>query len=246
MNCATVDELAAAFGLGAVEPAEELELSEHLATCAEPHAEARDLIGAASMVAASAEPVSPGPRLRDRVLATAAATPQEHRLAGSPASITPIPVDVRRPSEPWWRRATVPLALAAVALAAAIGLGLWNVSLRQQVAERDEAIRAIAGADAVHQVSGTAGSGLLLESGGTAFFLAEGLADLADGQLYELWLIGADGVPVAVGSLDDPGEVALVTLEQEIGSATTFAVTVEAERVDAPTGEPVMVASLEG
>jgi hypothetical protein len=34
--------------------------------------------------------------------------------------------------------------------------------------------------------------------------------------------------------------------EREIGPATTFAVTVVAERVDAPTSDPVLVASLEG
>ena len=30
------------------------------------------------------------------------------------------------------------------------------------------------------------------------------------------------------------------------GPATTFAVTIEAERVDAPTSDPVLVAALEG
>jgi hypothetical protein len=40
--------------------------------------------------------------------------------------------------------------------------------------------------------------------------------------------------------------VAFATLERSLGSATTFAVTVEAERVDSPTTDPVLVASLEG
>ena len=35
-------------------------------------------------------------------------------------------------------------------------------------------------------------------------------------------------------------------LGELLGDATTFAVTVESERVDAPTSDPVLVASLEG
>ncbi len=51
---------------------------------------------------------------------------------------------------------------------------------------------------------------------------------------------------MAVGTLEDSAGLALVTLEQEIGASTVFAVTIETERVEAPTSEPVLVASLEG
>jgi anti-sigma-K factor RskA len=245
MNCTTVDELAAAYALGGVDADEERTLSAHLETCDQPHAEARELIGVGAVLVAAAEPVRPSPQLRDRLLATVAATPQDHRpvLDRSPAR---EPIFATPTSIPWWRRVASPMALAAVALAAAIGLGVWNVGLGQQVAQRDQALRAIAGADAVHQVAGSAGSGLLLDDGGTAIFVAEDLADLPSGSLYELWLIGSDGVPVAVGTVTDAAGVALVTLERGIGEATTFAVTVETERVSAPTTDPVLVASLEG
>ena len=245
MNCVTVDELAAAFALGGVEDDEERAVSAHLGTCEEPHLEARELIGAGAVLVALAEPVSPSPQLRDRLMATVASTPQDHRpiLERAPAREAELEPPA---SLPWWRRLAAPMALAAVALAAAIGLGVWNVSLGQQVAERDQALRAIANADAVHQVAGSAGSGLLVDNGGTAIFVAEGLAGLPSGSLYELWLIGADGVPVAVGTVEDAAGVALVTLERNLGEATTFAVTVEAERVEAPTGDPVLTADLAG
>jgi len=245
VNCTTIDELAAAYVLGGVDADEERSISAHLETCDQPHAEVRDLIGAGSVLAAGAEPVRPSSQLRERLMATVAATPQDHRpiLEQAPAN---EPTAETQTSIPWWRRVASPMAVAAVALAAAIGLGVWNVSLGQQIAERDEALRAIAGADVVHQVVGSAGSGLLLDDGGTAIFVAEELADLPSGSLYELWLIGSDGVPVAVGTAADAGGVTLVTLEQGIGDATTFAITVETERVAAPTGDPVLVASLEG
>ncbi len=53
------------------------------------------------------------------------------------------------------------------------------------------------------------------------------------------------GYVASVGTLTDTEGVALVTLERALGPATVFAVTVEAERVDAPTSDPVLVASLE-
>ncbi len=243
MNCTSVDELAAAYALGGVEADEERAVSAHLETCNEPHLEARELIGAGGILVALGEPVSPSSQLRDRLMATVATAPQDHRpvleRAREAAPAPPAPVT-------WWRRVASPMALAAVALAAAIGLGAWNVSLGQQIAERDQALRAVANADAVHQVAGSAGAGLRAGDGGTAIFVAEGLAGLPSGSLYELWLIGADGVPVSVGTVEDVAGVALVTLERGIGEATTFAVTVEAERVDAPTGDPVLTANLEG
>jgi anti-sigma-K factor RskA len=104
----------------------------------------------------------------------------------------------------------------------------------------------IATADAAYAVSGSAGSGWVLETDGRAIFLADTLAALPADQLYELWLIGPDGAPEAVGTFTDTTGVALVTLERELGSATTFAVTVETSRVSAPTTEPVLVASLDG
>jgi anti-sigma-K factor RskA len=245
MNCQTVDELAAAYALSAVPEDEERAITEHLSTCSEPHDEARSLIEAAALVPAALDPVQPSAALRSRLMATIASTAQDHRpaVAQRPALEAPRSIADRRP---WWRIAPLPSALAAAALAAAVGLGAWGIGLDRQLAERDAALRAVASADAAYAVSGTAGSGWVLETDGQAIFLADSLADLPADQLYELWLIGPDGGPVAVGTLTDTDGVALVELEQDLSAATTFAVTVEAERVDAPTSDPVMVATLEG
>lgn len=243
MICERVDELAAAFGLGAVDASEEQEIGEHLASCDRPHTDARELIAMAAVIPGSLEPVEPSAGLRDRLMATAAFTPQEHRPLRTPVTPDLVPVEPER--GPWWRVAPLPTALAAVALAAAVGLGAWGISLNQQLGERDAALRAVASADAAYAVTGSAGSGWVLESEGEAIFLAESLAELPADQIYELWLIGDDEVPVAVGTIPDPEGVAVVTLEQPLEGATVFAVTVEAERVDAPTSDPVLVATLE-
>ncbi len=240
MTCAQVDELAGAYALGAVEADEDRAISEHLDTCDQPHGEARGLIGAADAMGAAEAAVMPSPPLRDRLMATVATTPQEHR----PAAVTPTPA--REPKRAWWRLQPVMAGVAAVALAAAVGLGAWGLSLNAQLAEREDALRAVANAEAAFAVAGSAGAGWVIESGDVAHFVAEDLAELPADHIYELWLLDAAGTPTAVGTLEDPDDLVVVALEHDLAGATTFAVTVEAERVDQPTSDPVLVASLEG
>jgi anti-sigma-K factor RskA len=239
LGCADVNELAAAYALGAVDPDEELAVSEHLSTCPRPHADARDMIEGASLVAASLPSVTASAHLRDRLMATAAATPQEQRPLAAAGGARDS-----EPSRPWWQLSPLPSALAAVALALAVGLGAWGLSLNAQLAERDAALRAVASADAAYVAQGEAGNGWVIESGGRAMFMADDLADLGAGQLYELWLIDAEGTAVAAGTLTDTDGMALVTLEQPIGDAVTFAMTVETERVEQSQNDPVMVAAI--
>jgi anti-sigma-K factor RskA len=241
LGCADVDELAAAYALGAVEPDEERAVSEHLGTCDRAHTEAREVIGSAAWVPASLEPISPSAALRSRLMATVAATPQAHRPAPEGARV-PIAMPASRP---WWRLQPLPAALGAAALAAAVGLGAWGVSTSNQLAERDAALRAIASADAIHPASGNAGSGWLIESGEAAMFMADGLAQPPVGHLYELWLIHADGSVQAVGTVDDADGWTIVELERGVGEAVTFAITAETERVEAPTTEPILTAELD-
>ena len=245
LDCATVDELAAAYALDAVDPDEAHAIDAHLAGCARPHGEARALLAAGDLVPVALEPVAPSSALRDRLMATVAATPQEHRpmvarptSAGAPSA----PAASRRA---WWQLGPLPAGIAAVSVALAVGLGAWGLSLNAQLADRDAALRVVATADAAYAAHGEAGRGWVIESGDQAMFMADGLADLGAGQLYELWLIDAGGSAVAVGTLTDTDGVALVTLERPLTDATTFAVTVEAERVDAPTSDPVLVAALD-
>ena len=241
MTCAQVDELAGAYALGAVEADEDRAISEHLATCdrAARLRRASSSVPRGAMGVAEAA-VMPSPALRDRLMATVATTPQEHR----PAAVTPMPE--REPKRAWWRLQPVMAGVAAVALAVAVGLGAWGLSLNAQLAEREDALRAVANAEAAFAVAGSAGAGWVIESGDVAHFVAEDLAELPADHIYELWLLDAAGTPTAVGTLEDPDDLVVVALEHDLGGASTFAVTVEAERVDQPTSDPVLVASLEG
>lgn len=240
LDCSAVDELAASYALGAVEPGEDRDISDHLASCDQPHEDARALISVAAVLPSSLERVAPSPGLRERLMTTIAETPQEHR----PAVVRQPVGSLEAPRSAWWRLSPLPSALAAVALVAAIGLGAWGITLNSQLTERDAALRAVASADAIYAASGTAGSGWVIESGDAAMFMAEDLADLPPDRLYEFWLIDADGNAVAAGTLTETDGVALVTLERDLTGATTFAVTVETERVDQSVNEPVMVAAI--
>jgi hypothetical protein len=235
LDCAAVDELAPAWALGAVDPVEDRATSSHLATCPRPHDMARAAIEGAVLVPASLPPVAPSAGLRSRLTASVAATPQEHR---------PVAGAAVEPARPWWRFGQLPSAVAAVAVAAAVGLGAWGLSLNAQLAERDAALRAVAAADAAYIAQGEIGNGWVIQSGDEAMFMADDLADLAAGQLYELWLIDADGTAVAAGTLIDTDGVALVPLERPLDDAVTFAVTVETERVEQSRNDPVMVADI--
>ena len=243
LDCSSVDELAASYALGAVDASEEVAISAHLAACREPHAEARSLIDVATVVPYSLEGVTPSGGLRERLMATVAETPQEHRPAVASVGQRVPPAETRR--QPWWRTSWQPSALAAVGLALAVGLGAWGVTLNNQLAERDTVLRAVASADAIYEASGSAGSGWVIEAGDQAMFMAEDLAELPSDRLYEFWLIDADGNAVAAGILTDTDGVAIATLERDLEGATTFAVTIETERVDQSVNDPVLLAALD-
>jgi len=245
IDCQTFDEVAPAYGLGAVDAREIDAIEQHLDGCTQPHDEARELIAAASLMPMALEPAAPSSALRGRLMATIAETSQEHRVtAVAPTQRAAVIEPMTMPRRPWWQFGAMPSAVAAVGLAAAVGLGAWGVSLNGQLTDRDAALRAVASADAAYVAKGDAGRGWVIKNGDEALFLADGLAELASGQLYELWLMDAAGNAVAVGTLDDTDGVAVVTLEQGLGDAATFAMTVETERVDRPTSDPVMVAAL--
>ena len=250
LDHAAVDELGAALALGALEPDELRAVIDHLETCPEPHAELRSFLGAGEVLAASLEPVAPTSGLRDRLMATTATTPQEHARAATSTAPTAAPTEEPRGRGPFdWFSPRLARPLAAAAVVVAVAVGIWNVSLQGQVSQRDQALRAVAQAIASGQsafrVSGSGGSGYVVaDKNGNASFVGANLAPLQANQIYELWLIGPDNKPVAVGTFSPSGAVAVVPLERGISGFAVFAVTAETHRVDAPTLPIVMSAKL--
>jgi anti-sigma-K factor RskA len=250
LDCTAVDELDAAFALGALDADELRAAADHLATCDKPHAELRAAIGAADVLASSLEPVTPSPHLRERLMATVGATPQEHAAVPAPPVAAPA-IAPRRGLLDWFSPAFA-RGLAVAAVIVALAFGAWNVSLQGQISDRDRALRevaqAIASGQSAFRVTGTGGSGYVVTdaSGGARLVVAD-LAPVEAGRIYELWLIGSDNKPVAVGTFSPPGEdVAVVPLERGVSGFSVFAVTVESRRVDAPTLPIVMQGNVSG
>jgi anti-sigma-K factor RskA len=252
LDCQAVDELDAAFALGALPPDESRAVIDHLATCSQPHAQLRAFVGAGEVLAMSADPVRPGSELRDRVMASVARTPQEHvATRGGEVTIQDRASD-RGADGGWlsWLSPRVARPLAVAAVVAVLAVAGWNVVLQGQVGERDRALRAVAaaisGGEVAFRVDGAAGRGYVVETPGSgAALVVADLATLPANRIYELWLLDAAGAPVAVGTFT-PGSdaVAVVAIDHDLTGFATFAVTVEASRVTAPTAAPVMVGKL--
>jgi len=248
LDHAAVDELGAAFALGALDADEARAVAEHLATCPEPHAELRSLLGAQDVLSMSLDPGTPSPRLRDRLMATVGRTRQEHERGGAPVGQQPEPEGDRGGRRGWfdWLSPQVARPLAVAALVAVLAVAGWNVVLQGQLAERDRALHAVAsaisGGQTAFRVEGSAGRGYVVDTpgSGAALVIAD-LAALPANRIYELWLLDAAGTPVAVGTFA-PGSdaVAVVPVDRDLAGYATFAVTVEPSRLDAPTGTIVM------
>ena len=108
LTCDEVREMAGAFVLGALEPAEEAAVRAHLATCADAHAEIAELGGVLPVLAESVPIVEPPAGLKARIMAAAAAdlaarsaaAPAAQARQAAPGDPASEPVPRRRPSRP--------------------------------------------------------------------------------------------------------------------------------------------------
>src|SRR5436309_8874631 len=134
LTCDDVRDLAASYVLGALERDEELEVTEHLRTCPDVHAEVRELAEMTPFLDQTLPQVEPPASLRGRILAAAAEDLAARRGPAAVATPTTIPtarrgsgqvisLDAARARRRDWRGwgAAVAAAIAIVAL------GAWNV-----------------------------------------------------------------------------------------------------------------------
>lgn len=269
LHCADVTDLAAAFVLGALEPAEAESVRLHLAGCREAHAEFAELGSVVPALFETVEIVEPPATLRDRILgAAAAAVAEAQRATDTESAREPRPaLKPRRildatPSRrrfgalgrPQWVSIGIAAALALVAL------GAWNVQLQDEIAELT-AYRngVVAVLDQAAQpgatlavLSGPAGadgpSGLAaVSSGGTnVSIVMRDLAPTTGTEVYEAWLIAGENAPVPIGhfTVDASGTAAFVTTAPPPGDlpALTVALTREpGPGAKTPTG-PIIAA----
>ncbi|MEA2673214.1 MAG: hypothetical protein QOI92_406 [Chloroflexota bacterium] len=252
LHCADATELAPAFVLGALEPAETAAVREHLARCPEAHAEFAELGGVVPALLDSVDAIQPPADLGARIRAAA-----ESERAATAGRTAPLPISARapvaitippaggaaagRPSVGLFRRPV----WAAVGLAAAlalVALGVWNVQLRDQVNDLSTYRNGVA---AVLDQAASPGAQLAVLASGAGATGPSGLAAVgADGnvalvmheltpttgaQVYEAWLIAGAGAPVPIGgfTVGAGGSAWFTTSHASLGDGVTVALTLE-------------------
>jgi anti-sigma-K factor RskA len=251
---AATRDLLGAFALGAVDVEEAATVRAHLATCAECQAEMAELWLAVDSLPSTIEPMEPPPALRDRIAAAimaeaASPAPAPPAPAAAPAPqpvptiapSPPMPEPIRKPAS-FWSRATPWAAAAAILLLLSAGLLVWNLRLREQIAIAPvtETI-ALAPTDAA---PGARGEVTYLPQDDLFILDVRDLPPLEPDQVYEVWLIGEDGVPAPAGVFDQPTDQHAIVADRD--RYDTLAITAEPGPLgtEAPTGEIVATASL--
>ena len=215
-----VVEMAGAFVLGALEPADEAAVRAHLASCREPHEEIGELGGVLPALAEAVPIVEPPAGLKGRIMAAAAAdiaARQGSSASGAPSTASapgsaPVAFPTADEREARGARASRGTWILRIAAALAIvALGGWNLVLQNQlnaaktyeqnvaavlnVAAQPGSLTAILTAD------GGTGSGLAAVSAtGEVTLAMQDLAPTTGDTVYEAWVIGSDGVPLPLGS----------------------------------------------
>jgi len=238
MTCGEVAELASGFVLGSLEPAETARVREHLASCPEPPSS----LGPRILAAARAD-LAGVEAERAETAAAAAAEAVLHPAPIPAPTPAPLPRARRRPAVlvELFRRPAWGLTAVAAVVAIAV-LGAWNLQLRAQVADlaayRDGVVAVLDAASSsggqlalLKDTTGTGPSGLAaVDPAGRLVIAMHDLAPTTGNQVYEAWLIGADGKPLPAGSFVVPGS-GTGTLTSSVGST-------EAGIVVALTREP--------
>jgi hypothetical protein len=120
MNCEEARQNAAAYALGALTEAEQVEFERHIAECGEEH-DISPLIEAAGRLAESAPEIEPPPHLRARILAAAEAV-TEGETATAAHAVAPRRLRLGAPT----------YALAASLIVILAALIAWNVVLQMR------------------------------------------------------------------------------------------------------------------
>jgi anti-sigma-K factor RskA len=236
-----VEDLIAGYVLSTLTPDERRDVEAHLHGCSRCEQLAREFRSVAGLLPLAAEPATPPQGLKAKLLARARADLQEVGEA-RPS------VRVRARSLGWLRTPAFAGAAAGVALAAAIGLAVWNVQLQSTVDDRDQEIARLQEGERLALVHGTdaapgaTGQVVYLPQQDLALLRVKGLPPAPADRTYQIWLI-KDGVPASAGFLQvsPTTQEGVSPISGDPRQAQVIAVTVEPPGgVPQPTGRVVL------
>jgi anti-sigma-K factor RskA len=235
-----VEDLLAAFVLGATDPEEDALVRAHLEGCAACTSTVQRLRRVLGAIPEGADTVSPPPRLRQQILEAAAAARHSELATSRKARVFRL-----RPPRPriWpvgagWRSAAAAAAIVAFALGAGLGLGVGRSIAPQPAPASSVTQYSLSGSGAM---SGAQGKVYELKQQGLTLVEFSNLPELEAGKVYELWLIPSQGQPAPAGVFKpDPGGSHVVVLARNLQGLTALAVTAEAgpNGTSAPSQQP--------
>jgi anti-sigma-K factor RskA len=226
MEADALHDLTAAYVLNALEPEEARRYEAHLARCERCRDEFAALSESASALAYATEAPEPPADLRSRIL---------EQARNERPNVVPL--------RPRWIKPVA--AVAAVAVCAAIVLGIWAVSLSNKLDRREAALQR---QEQVAQILAQPGSRKIAFARGTLVVTASGrgalilnkLAPPARGRTYEAW-VADQGAPQPAG-LFEGGTAVAVPLDRPVPQGARVMVTEEkAGGSAAPTQSPFVV-----
>ena len=238
----------ALYALGTLQGDERVALEKHLEGCAGCRSELEQLRGDMALMALSTAGPVPPQRARQRLIEAVAREPRRAATAARSG---------------WWT--LVPWVAAAALAVGLIALWLQNSDLRETIAGlQDQTTRQTAELQRARDVVSTLtatdamrvtlvaaktppqpqGKAIYVRDRSSLIFLASNFQALPPQKAYELWLIPAQGVPVAAGVFkpDAHGSATVVNPPLPAGlEAKGFAITVEDEAGVEHSTQPVMM-----
>jgi hypothetical protein len=237
----------AAWVLGAMEGEEVEMMYTHVEGCAICRETSARLGRTVAALPLDVEEVEPPARLRERILAAAAASRDVEAAPARPAA----PVKARRRMPKPRVISTAPRGLmpayaaaAAVLFALLIGVVAGDLIGRGSPAPPSVARSVLAGHDGL---AGAKGTVINLRTDGVALVDFSGLPQPASGKVYEVWLITASGRADAAGVfVPDSNGSKVVLIGQPLAGYTEMAVTSESGPAGtlAPTQQPELYGNL--
>jgi len=256
-SCIDIQPQLAAYALGEVEA--EAELLDHLAACPACQRDLRAYVQVARMLPHAAPEVTPPPELRDRIVAAVAAA------QGQPPESEPPeqPVRSAKPRPARWRwRLPAPRPALAFAVVAFVALLGWNLVLQGQMSVQAAQIRASRESWQTmtallndpdvrwYALAGDTATGHFWATprGQVGCLVAQGLPPLADGQVYQVWLVHG-GAHVSGGTFEarNGNGWVLVRSDEALSDYDTLGVTVERRGGSSePSSAPVLLGAIAG
>jgi anti-sigma factor RsiW len=246
-------DLLGAYALGALLPDEAAALEAHLATCPTCPEELRRLRFGAQALALTAEERDPSPDLRNRIWAATFApvdiAPESQPVSERPMPVQPgepIAIDQARAARGGFRTPAW-MKIAAVLAVLLIGsLLAWNIALRNdESGDQGTVVGQLAPApDAPDQATG--GEVRYLADDQVMLIELHDLPALAEGEVYQLWLIRGDAVSPAGTFQPNPTDPTTVAVTANPDQYDTLAITREPGPIGSPgpTTKPFLLGNI--